>query len=316
METRPNTQRLKIPGSLLLLFRLSYAVVFVAFPFIAGSILAVATFTWLSENHGGLLPGGQAQWSSIGLSIALVVASAKQFLLSARKICRYVLGFEASDLYSDGVHLGFVFFGLCLAFLVALRPPVDRAEPILPRVAYAVPHRAQPEDPVALPAFKFPRAKWNWDEGRFDRGTSITTSSDHLVHFLEQLGTSCGAVTLRAQGFASSSPFLKNGRPAPDSNELNVHAANARAESLTSVLRSAASKIGPSKLVVLDPVPWNTIAEMKESRDSLFTGSEAMDPEDSHRIAVIRVENAEQCDVVYDGLVRFGTALAQRASVP
>jgi hypothetical protein len=296
--------------------RTLYATLLVFMAAAGGWLLGDRVFSWISENQDRLPWGLSRDSASLTLSLGLILSTAQKLLLSIRKFWDFIHEGEAPELYPDGLQLLFVALSLNLAYLASFSEPISAQDVLSPSVLF-VERTESAHEAIAIPVFRFPRARWDWSSKRLSESVGLPPEApESLAEFLRALSGACGRngngeLALKVQGFASGLPFKGFGRE--ESENLNLQAANQRASVTDKALRNALQKLDVGgRVEILPAVEWTSYQQMADERDRLFSLKLLPEPEDSHRVAVILVEKSGSCEVRWEHRGRGATASPRR----
>ena len=202
------------------------------------------------------------------------------------------------------------FLGPCphlavLAFLVGSygAPPAEPSRP----VAYVL----SPDSMLSVlrvhPLVHFENAEVGPTDELTERGVTLSaareTALDEVVEALRPCAAPERPVTIRPYGFASDDPFLDRFSDGirDDSDELNVAAANRRAEAVHAALAKLTESAAPDEpgMTVEAPIAWSGFDEMVEARNAMIRvpADSARDPFDD-RVVVLRMMSTGACRAV------------------
>lgn len=203
------------------------------------------------------------------------------------------------------------FLGPCphlavVAFLVGSygAPP---AEPSRPPVAYVL----SPDSMLSVlrvhPLVHFENAEVGPTDELTERGVTLSTAREAALEEVVEALRPCAVperpVTIKPYGFASDDPFLDQFSDGirDDSDELNVEAANRRAEAVHAAFAKLAESAAPDEpgMTVEAPIAWGGFDEMVEARNAMIRvpADSERDPFDD-RVVVLRMMSTGACRAV------------------
>lgn len=126
-----------------------------------------------------------------------------------------------------------------------------------------------------------------------DRGVALTSMQQSLLQSTVNTLGSCtlgrSTVRIKPYGFASSAPF----RGVPNSDELNVAAANRRAAAVRAALKEMSK--GNENLLIEAPAAWRDFGEMEAARNRCVTASQEGRYSFPGRVVVLQLEEWGAC---------------------
>lgn len=140
-----------------------------------------------------------------------------------------------------------------------------------------------------------------------ERGVTLSTAREAALEEVVEALRPCAAperpVTIRPYGFASDDPFLDRFSDGirDDSDELNVEAANRRAEAVHAALAKLTESAAPDEpgMTVEAPIAWGGFDEMVEERNAMIRvpADSARDPFND-RVVVLLMMSTGACRAV------------------
>ena len=181
------------------------------------------------------------------------------------------------------------------------------AEPSRRPVAYVL----SPDSMLSIlrvhPLVHFENAEVGPADELTERGVTLSAAREAALEEVVEALRPCAAperpVTIRPYGFASDDPFLDRFSDGirDDSDELNVEAANRRAEAVHAALAKLTEPREPDEpgMTVEAPIAWSGFDEMVEERNAMIRVPEdsARDPFDD-RVVVLNMMSTGACRAV------------------
>lgn len=141
----------------------------------------------------------------------------------------------------------------------------------------------------------------SWRLSLDSKGVRLTPAHEIALNTFVQAFTPCAKVEgrpvqVRVVGYASTRQFVdQDGRPLPNSDALNLQAANLRARGVVSYLRNSVKGFGIDQGFNIDHEPWKSFDGMQRPFVDRSEALQGTEQEALNRSVVVQVHDAGGC---------------------